>query len=197
MASTTKHYFRTKDLVTVAVLGCLGAIASTYLGYMGQMLGTTTGIPYASQLLTGLHSFWLILTLALVNKKGSALLGAALNNSMQFLMGSHLGIWVLPIGLLEGLLAEVGYWPLRRLSLLLAMVLSGGLSSISVIILMQLVFQRFGPSIIVLSVGAVAFASGVCWAGLFPYVTVGILQRAGVARVYGTRRAAGESQVSK
>jgi hypothetical protein len=48
-----KRYFRTKDLVTIAVLSCLGAVMSTYVGYLGRMLGTVTGVPLASQGLTG------------------------------------------------------------------------------------------------------------------------------------------------
>jgi ABC-type thiamin/hydroxymethylpyrimidine transport system permease subunit len=197
MSMMTKHYFRTKDLVTIAALACLGALASTYLGYIGRMLGTATGIPYASQLLTGLHSFWLLLTLALVNKKGSALLGATLNNVVQFFMGSHIGIWVLPIGILQGLLAEIGYWPLRRLSVPLAMVLAGGLSSTSHIIIMQVIFHLFGPAWIAWSLGAVAFASGACWAGIFPYITVGLLRRAGIVNTYSIPQAAGELQSSR
>jgi energy-coupling factor transport system substrate-specific component len=194
MSMMRKHYFRTKDLATIAALACLGAITSTYLGYMGRMLGAATGIPYASQILTGLHSFWLILMLALVNKKGSALLGAALNNTVQFLMGSHLGIWVLPVGILQGLLAEIAYWPLRRLSAPLAMVLAGGLSSISHIVIMQMVFRLFGPAVIVGSFGAVAFASGAFWAGIFPFITVKLLRRAGIVGAHPTPQAAGEPQ---
>lgn len=195
MTLTTKHYFRTKDLVTIAVLSCMGAIVSTYFGYVGHMLGNATGIPYASQLFTGLHTFWLVLILALVNRKGSALLGATLDNVIQFLLGSHIGIWVLPVGILQGILAELAYWPFRRLSLFLAMVLAGGFSSISAIIIMQFVFHRF-PAVIVRGLGAVAFVSGVFWAGIFPFVTVGVLRRAGIVGAYPAPGAAGESRAS-
>ncbi len=67
-------------------------------------------------MLTGLHVFWLILVLALVDKKGAGLVAAILDNVVQFMMGSRLGVFVLPVGLLEGIFAELGYWPLKRFS---------------------------------------------------------------------------------
>ncbi|MDR3555387.1 MAG: ECF transporter S component, partial [Syntrophobacteraceae bacterium] len=97
MPLPSKYYFGTKDLVTIAVLACMGAVASTYLGYIGHMLGSATGIPVLSQLFTGLHVFWVVLILALVNKKGSGVLCAVVDNLIQFLMGSHIGVLVLPV----------------------------------------------------------------------------------------------------
>lgn len=121
-----KHYFSTKNLLTIALLGCLGAALSTYVGYLARAFGSAIGLPVGGQLLTGLHVFWLILVLALVDKKGAGLLAAILDNVVQFLMGSHLGIFVLPVGLLQGIFAELGYWPLKRYSRFLAFLLAGG-----------------------------------------------------------------------
>ncbi|HXP96698.1 MAG TPA: ECF transporter S component [Telmatospirillum sp.] len=180
-----KHYFKTRDLVTIAILGCLGAVMSTYLGYIGQMIGTMTGIPYGSQVLTGLHVFWLVLILAVVDKKGAGLLGGCLNNIVQFLMGSHIGIWVLPVGVLQGLLAEIGYWPLKRLNRTAAMMLAGGLSAIAHIVVMQVVVMRINSAVIVLSLGGIAFVSGVCWGGLFTRFVVSLLQKIGLVRRSG------------
>ncbi|MDR3569987.1 MAG: ECF transporter S component [Syntrophobacteraceae bacterium] len=185
MTLPAKHYLETKELVTIAVLACMGAVASTYLGYIGHMLGSATGIPFLSQLLTGLHVFWVVLVLALVDKKGAGLLCAVLDNLVQFLMGSHIGILVLPVGLMQGLLAETGYWTFRRLGLVQAMLLAGGLGSISHIILFQVAFHQFGTPAIALGLAAVAFPSGVCLGGIFPYGAALILHRAGVVRIPG------------
>lgn len=185
MPLPSKYYFGTKDLVTIAVLACMGAVASTYLGYIGHMLGSATGIPVLSQLFTGLHVFWVVLILALVNKKGSGVLCAVVDNLIQFLMGSHIGVLVLPVGLLQGVLAEAGFWPLKRVGLVPAMMLAGGLGSIAHILLFQFGFHPFGPREIALGLGVVAFASGTCFGGLFPYGAALILQRGGVARVNG------------
>ncbi len=170
----------------------MGAVSSTYLGYIGHMIGSATGIPVLSQLFGGLHVFWVVLTLALVNRKGSGLLCAAVDNLIQFMMGSHIGVLVLPVGLLQGLLAETAYWPTRGLGLAPAMALAGGLSSISHIILFQLAFHQFGPRGIALGMGAVAFASGASLGGLFPYGAAVILQKAGAARVVGLTPASGD-----
>lgn len=177
----SKHYFRTKDLVTIAFLGCLGAILSTYLGYVGSMLGTATGIPYASQLLTGIHVFWITLSILIVDKKGTALVAAILDTFVEFLMGSHLGIWVLPIGLLQGLLIELGYLALRRWSRLGGVMVGGAFAAISHIVIMQVMFHRFGPKVLFGSVAIVAFFSGMFWAGIFAFGIFRTLQRAGLA----------------
>ena len=197
MTLPTKHYLGTKELVTISVLACMGAVASTYLGYIGHMLGSATGIPVASQILTGLHVFWVVLVLALVNKKGSGLLCAVVDNLIQFLMGSHIGVLVLPVGLLQGLLAEAGYWPLRRLGLRPAMALAGGLGSISHIILFQWPFHLYGPRPFAIGMGVIAFASGAILGGLFPSGVAVVLQRAGVARVAALNPAAGKQQADE
>ena len=185
MTLPSKHYLGTKELVTIAVLACMGAVASTYLGYLGHMVGSATGIPVLSQMFTGLHVFWVVLVLALVDKMGAGVLCAVLDNLVQFLMGSHIGILVLPVGLLQGVLAEAGFWAFRRLGLPPAMLLAGGLGSIAHIIFFQFAFHRFGPGWIAWGMAAVAFPSGVCLGGWFPYGAALVLQRAGVARIRG------------
>ena len=132
-----KHYFKTRDLVTIALLGCIGAVLSTYVGYLARAVGSAMGLPFGGQILTGLHTFWLILALAMVDKKGAGLLAAILDNAVQFMMGSHLGVFVLPVGLLQGIFCELGYWPLKRFSRVLAFMVAGGLSAWSNLLVVQ------------------------------------------------------------
>lgn len=175
-----KHYFSTKNLVTIALLGCLGAALSTYVGYLARAFGSAIGLPFGAQMLTGLHVFWLILVLALVDKKGAGLLAAILDNVVQFLMGSHLGIFVLPVGLLQGVFAELGYWPLKRYSRLLSFLLAGGLSAWSNLLVVHFAFNMFGTKTLFRLVSICAFVSGVVLAGVLPYVVINILRRAGL-----------------
>lgn len=175
-----KHYFSTKNLVTIALLGAVGAALSTYIGYLAKAVGSAVGLPFGGQMLTGLHVFWIILVLALVDKKGAGFLAAILDNAVQFLMGSHLGIFVLPVGLLEGAFAELGYWPLKRYSRVVSFLLAGGLSAWSNLLVVHFAFNMFGTKSLFRIVSICAFVSGTIFAGLLPYAVVKTLQRAGL-----------------
>lgn len=139
-----------------------------------------TGLPAGGQLFTGLHVFWVALVLAVVDKKGAGLLAAVLDNGLQFLMGSHLGILVLPVGLLEGIFAEIGYWPLKRFSRIAALVVAGGLGSWSNLLVHQVAFNRFGNAYLFGTVSVCALVSGVTFAGFLPWYIHGILLKTGL-----------------
>ena len=175
-----KHYFGTRQLLIIALFSGMGAVLSTYVGYLGQTFGAMTGLPGAGQLFTGLHVFWVMLVLAVVDKKGAGLLAAILDNSLQFLMGGHLGILVLPVGLLEGLFAELGYWPLKRFSRIAALVVAGGVGSWSNLLVQQVAFNRFGNIYLFGIVSACALASGVAFAGILPWYVHNILRKTGL-----------------
>jgi energy-coupling factor transport system substrate-specific component len=188
-----KHYFSTRNLVTIALLGSLGAALSTYIGYLAKAVGSSIGLPFGGQLLTGLHVFWIILVLALVDKKGAGMLAAILDNTVQFMMGSHLGIFVLPVGLLEGFFAELGYWPLKRFSRILSFMLAGGLSAWSNLVVVQFAFNMFGTQSLFRIVSLCAFVSGTVFAGLLPYGVLKLLQNAGLVAKVKTPSASEES----
>jgi ABC-type thiamin/hydroxymethylpyrimidine transport system permease subunit len=177
---TGKHYFNTRQLLTIALFSCLGAVLSTYVGYLGGMIGQMTGFPAGGQLFTGLHVLWILSVLSVIDKKGAGLLAAVLNNVLQFLMGSHLGILVLPIGLLQGICAELGYWPLRRFSRMAALVLAGAFSSWSNLWVHQIVFNRFGTFYLFAVVSLCAIVSGMVFAGFLPYSLHKLLQKTGL-----------------
>jgi ABC-type thiamin/hydroxymethylpyrimidine transport system permease subunit len=164
----------------IAVLCCLGAVMSTYVGYIGKAFASMTGIPYGGQLLSGLHIFWIILILALVNKKGAGLLAGVLDNVVQFLLGSHLGFWVLPVGIMEGLFAEIGFWPLKKYSHVLALVVAGALSSWSNLLISQFAFNSFGGITVFGIISVYALISGAIFGGCLTYAIYKILQSAGI-----------------
>ena len=174
----SKYYFGTRHLLIISLFSGLGAVLSTYVGYLGQTFGSMTGLPGGGQLFTGLHVFWVTLVLALVDKKGAGLLAAILDNVLQFLMGSHLGILVLPVGLLEGIFAELGYWPLKRFSRIAALLVAGGLGSWSNLLVHQVAFNRFGNAYLFGIVSACSLISGVAFAGFLPWYVHNILQKA-------------------
>jgi ABC-type thiamin/hydroxymethylpyrimidine transport system permease subunit len=173
----SRHYFSTRQLLLISLFSGLGAVLSTYVGYLGGTFGSMLGLPAGGQLFTGLHVFWVMLALAVVDKKGAGLLAAVFDNTLQFLMGSHLGILVLPVGLLEGICAELGYWPLRRLSRIAALLVAGGLSSWSNLLVHQVAFNRFGNAYLFGVVSVCSLTSGIVFSGIFVYYIHGILQK--------------------
>ena len=181
----SKHYFGTRDLLIIALFSGLGAVLSTYVGYLGQTFGAMTGIPGGGQLFTGLHVFWVILVLAIVDKKGAGLLAAILDNTVQFLMGSHLGIIVLPVGLLQGICAEIGYWPLKRISRIVALLVAGGLSGWSNLLVHQIAFNRFGNRYLFGIVSLCSSVSGIAFGGFLPWYVHRILMKTGLIPLQG------------
>jgi len=138
-----------------------------------------TGIPMGGQLLSGMHIFWLVLVLVLVDKKGSGLLAAVLDNVVQFLLGSHLGIYVIPVGIMQGIFAELGYWPLKKYRTV-AIVIAGGLSSWANLLVMQFLLNMFGNVYIFGTVSIFAFVSGMILGGCLTIGVVQILQESGM-----------------
>lgn len=175
-----KYYFSTRQLLIISLFSGLGAVLSTYVGYLGRTFGSMTGLPAGGQLFTGLHVFWVMLALSVVDKKGAGLLAAIFDNVLQFLMGSHLGILVLPVGLLEGIFAELGYWPLRKLSRIAALLVAGGLSSWSNLLVHQVAFNRFGNAYLFGIVSFCSLISGIVFGGLLAYYIHGILKKSGL-----------------
>ncbi len=183
-----KHYISTKQLLLLSMFSGLGAVLSTYVGYIGQTFTSLTGLPAGGQLFTGLHVFWVMLALAVVDRKGAGLLTAILDNVLQFLLGSHLGILVLPVGLLEGIFAELAYWPLKRISRIAALLVAGGLSAWSNLLVQQVAFNRFGNVYLFGIVSLFSLVSGVLFGGLLACSIHRILQKSGL--VAGGRRQA-------
>ena len=83
-----------RDLATLIVLSSIGGITSVLVGYAGQLLSQTTPFPFVtSQLLSGLHVFWLILAAIIVPKHGSATTAGALKGLIEAAFFSHLGLF--------------------------------------------------------------------------------------------------------
>lgn len=166
-----KYYFSTKDLLLIALLCCLGGVTSTFIGYIGSSFGSLTGIPMGGQALAGLHVFWLILVMAIVDKKGSGSLAGLLKGFAEFITGSHLGILAIPTSFLEGILAEVAFWPLKKYNRTLAFVIAGGLGSWANILITQTLFSAFPGIYMFGSFSLFSFASGLVFGG---YMSLGI-----------------------
>ena len=176
-----KYHFNTKDLLLIAVLSCLGGVMSTYVGYVGSTFSAMTGIPMGGQILSGLHIFWIILVLAIVNKKGSGALAGLLKGFVEFITGSHLGIMVIATSLLEGIFVEIGFWPFKKYKTL-SYLIAGGLGAWANILITQTVFNAFPGIEMFGTLSIFSFISGVVFGGLMGLGIVRVLADAGAVK---------------
>jgi energy-coupling factor transport system substrate-specific component len=132
------------------------------------------------QALAGLHVFWLVLIMAIVDKKGSGSLAGLLKGFMEFITGSHLGILAIPTSFLEGIFAEIGFWPFKKYSRTAAFVIAGGLGSWANVLITQTIFSAFPGIYMFGSFSVFAFISGLIFGGYMSLGIYRVLAEAGV-----------------
>src|SRR5271157_1255856 len=177
-----KYYFSTRDLLTIAILASLGGVMSTYVGYLANVINHLVGVPFgAGQAVAGLHILWLVLILAITNKKGSGAIGGLLKGFVEFISGSHLGIFVIFFSLVEGIFAEIGFWPFKKYKNLSYLV-SGSLGAFGYVLTTQLAYQVYDNVYLFGAVSLLAIVSGAIFAGYFGRGIMDNLEEAGIVR---------------
>jgi ABC-type thiamin/hydroxymethylpyrimidine transport system permease subunit len=176
-----KYYFSTRDLVTIAVLGSLGAVFSVYLGYLITEAYNLIRVWFpVGESLSGIHLIWIVLVLGLTNKKGSGVLAGALKGFVEFILGSRLGIFVVLLSLFEGLFAEIGFWPFRKYRKV-SYLLAGGLGTMANVILFQFYVPYASMALLALA-SLMSFISGVVLSGVLGLGIMDSLEEAGIIR---------------
>ncbi len=178
----------TRDLVTIAILSGMGGILSTYIGYLANLVNSFVGTPFgAGQFLAGLHLFWILLARAVTAKTGSGTLTGALKGVVEMLVGSVHGFVIVVVSLVEGIIVDalmVGSRPDDRLRLMIV----GGFSSASNVLVFQMLFLSGVPLYFILAITLMAFASGVLFGGHFSHSVLMSLIHSGVLTFRRTRR---------
>ncbi len=178
----SKYYFSTRDLLVIAVLAALGGVLSSYVSYLANMINHLVGVPFgAGNVVAGLHVLWLLLMIAITRKVGAGLIGGALKGFVEFLTGNPHGIVVVAISTVEGLGAELGYWPLRKYRTL-AYMLGGGLGAFANVLVFQVLYNSYGNVYLFGLWGGLAFVSGAVMAGYFTGGIMDNLEDAGIVR---------------
>ena len=186
----TKYYYSTRDLLVIAVLAALGGVMSAYVGYLANLVNHLVGVPYGpGQILGGLHILWLVLIMAITQKKGSGVLGGAVKGFVELVSGSPKGIFVILLSCLEGVFAEIGFWPFQKYPRL-AYIVSGGFGSFASVFIAQALFmlspdlyQGFASVYIFVAVGLLACISGIVFAGYFTGGIMDSLADAGLVKL--------------
>jgi ABC-type thiamin/hydroxymethylpyrimidine transport system permease subunit len=158
------RWFTSGDLSLIIILSSLGGVASVPIGYMGNFLNTIPGIPFGSpQVLSGLHTLWIVLAAVLVKKTGSGTMTGVLKGLVELFLGSFHSIFVLPISLIQGILVDIIFTVFRHNNSI-AMYLSSGLSSASNVLVLQLLVLPPLPIAILLFMYLISFFSGLFFA---------------------------------
>lgn len=183
--SNRQYYFSTRDLLMMAALAALGGIVGTYVNAIGDFFQSILGFAGTTQWAAGLHVLWLTLAVGLTGKQGSGTLTGILKGGVELLSGNTHGLLVVLVDVAAGLLVDLGFLPFKNKDALPAYVLAGGLASASNVFVFQLFASLPADALAygaLLLVGAMAFLSGVLFAGVLSRGLLNALRRAGVVK---------------
>jgi ABC-type thiamin/hydroxymethylpyrimidine transport system permease subunit len=171
-----KYYFKTNDLVKIAILSALGGVSSTYIGYLGNVVNRFLGVPFgAGQFLAGLHIFWIILGFGLTKKEGTCTMIGVLKALVELFSGGKLGVFVILLSGVQGILADVTFLILRKKNVY-TFAAAGGIATAANVFIFQAFFVPYNALNFFLLIGGVAFVSGIAFAGVFSWNVLNILE---------------------
>lgn len=179
-------YFRTRDLLIMAVLAAMGGVASTYINTLGDAVHAALGMPGASQWAAGLHVIWIVLGVGMLRKPGTGIVIGILKGAVELMSGNSHGIIILLVDLVAGLLVDFGFLLFRNKQKLLPYIIGGGLASGSNVLVFQIFATIPSNTVGLTAIGilfVVAIISGVLFAGITPFMLVNSLTKAGVVTV--------------
>lgn len=180
-----RTYFSTRDLLMMAALAALGGVVSTYINAIGDFFQSILGFAGTTQWAAGLHVLWLTLAVGLTRKQGAGTVTGILKGGVELLTGNTHGLLIVLVDVVAGLLVDLGFLPFRNKDSLPAYCLAGGLASASNVFVFQLFASLPADTLaygVMLLVGAVAFLSGVVFAGILGWILLNALRRAGVVK---------------
>ena len=183
--SQRRYHFTTRDLLMMAALAAMGGVTSTYVNAVGDIFQSVTGFAGTTQWAAGLHVLWLTLAVGLTRKQGAGTITGLLKGGVELLTGNTHGLLVVLVDVVAGLLVDLGFLPFRKKDSLAAYCLAGGLAAASNVFVFQLFASVPADTLAywaLLLVAAVAFLSGVLFAGVLAQALVNTLRRAGVVK---------------
>ncbi len=188
MATDDRPLITTQEIVTIAILGSLGGALSTFVGYLGNLINLSLGVPFgAGQFLAGLHVFWLVLMRVIIPRTGAGAAGGLLKGLVEMFTGSTHGIIIVIVSLVQGILIDIGAefggdLNTGGTSTRLTWWLSAGIASASNVVVFQALYFAGVPIVYILVITVLAFCSGVIFAGYFAWQTLEFLCDTGLVR---------------
>nr|KXH72713.1 MAG: hypothetical protein AM325_01430 [Candidatus Thorarchaeota archaeon SMTZ1-45] len=184
--SESSGFTFTREVVIIAVLSALGGSLSTFIGYLGNLVNITLGVPFgAGQFMAGLHVFWIVLMRVLVPKNGVGTMGGLLKGTVEMFTGSTHGIVVVIVSVVQGVFVDIAGLITRNNQNItensrVIWWFFAGISSASNVIIFQLFYFAGVPDIYIVIISLLAFCSGVIFAGFFAWETLEFLNDAGL-----------------
>ncbi len=178
----------TRQIVMIAVLSALGGSLSTFVGYLGNLVNLTLGVPFgAGQFMAGLHVFWIVLMRVLVPRTGVGTMGGVLKGTVEMFTGSTHGIVVVIVSLIQGVIIDIAGMIARNDQDLngnsrVVWWLGAGIASASNVIVFQLFYFAGAPDLYIMVISLLAFCSGIIFAGFFAWETLEFLNDAGLTQ---------------
>ncbi len=175
----------TRDIVTIAILASLGGALSTFVGYLGNLINLTLGVPFgAGQFMAGLHVFWIVLIRVIVPKRGVGTAGGLLKGMVEMFAGSTHGPVIVVVSLIQGFVVDVGASAAGssespKDSSRMTWWLGAGVASAVNVIVLQLFYFTGAPIFYIIVMSILAFSSGIIFAGYFAWETLEFLNEAG------------------
>lgn len=176
----------TRQIVMIAILSALGGSLSTFVGYLGNLVNLSLGVPFgAGQFMAGLHVFWIVLMRVLVPRTGVGTMGGLLKGTVEMFTGSTHGIVVVIVSLIQGVIIDLTGMVARNDQDLngnsrVIWWLGAGVASASNVIVFQLFYFAGAPDLYIMVISLLAFCSGVIFAGFFAWETLEFLNDTGV-----------------
>ena len=176
----------TQQIVMIAILSALGGSLSTFIGYLGNLINLSLGVPFgAGQFMAGLHVFWIVLIRVLVPRSGVGTMGGLLKGLVEMFTGSTHGIVIVAVSLIQGLIIDLAGMFVRDEGNLngnsrIVWWLGAGIASASNVLTFQFFYFAGAPEVYILVISLLAFSSGVIFAGYFAWETLEFLNDTGV-----------------
>jgi len=175
----------TRDIVTIAILASLGGALSTFVGYLGNLINLSLGVPFgAGQFMAGLHVFWLVLIRVIIPKRGVGTAGGLLKGMIELFTGSTHGIVIALVSLAQGFVVDItasaaGGTENPKDSSRITWWLGAGVASAVNVVVLQLFYFTGAPFLYIFVISILAFCSGIIFAGYFAWETLEFLNDAG------------------
>jgi ABC-type thiamin/hydroxymethylpyrimidine transport system permease subunit len=152
--------FKTRDLALIIILSALGGGVSVLVGYAGNLMKALPILPMgAPQILSGVHVLWILLAGLLIRRTGAATLTGAVKGLVELTLFSVHGVQVLPVSIVEGLVAELVLGALGGDSPLKVSV-AGGLSASSNVVVMWVLLLQSLPLPVIAFMWLLSLMSG-------------------------------------
>ena len=193
----------TRDIVTIAILASLGGALSTFVGYLGNLINLSLGVPFgAGQFMAGLHVFWLVLIRVIIPKRGVGTAGGLLKGMIEMFTGSTHGIVIVVVSLIQGFVVDIaasaaGNTENPADSSRITWWIGAGVASAVNVIVLQLFYFTGAPFLYIFVISILALCSGIIFAGYFAWETLEFLNDAGTISGFQSIKPAIENSTPK